>query len=163
MFDIAQWALGMDKTGPIRYIPPADKTSVRGLRMFYANGIEMVHEDFGRGWGVRFIGSEGTMDISRSYFEADPENILTAELKDSDIRLYNTNGNHYQDWLDSIKNRTQPICDAETGHRSASICNIANIAYELGHNLEWDPEKEQFKGDAEANALRHRVNREYAN
>jgi len=162
MFDIAQWALGMDKTGPIRYIPPTDSTSVRGLRMFYANGIEMVHEDFGRGWGVRFIGSEGTMDISRSYFEADPANILTAALKDSDIRLYNTKGNHYQDWLDSINNRTQPICDAEIGHRSASICNIANIAYQLGHDLEWNPEKEQFKGDAEANALRSRVNRDYS-
>lgn len=161
MFDIAQWALGMDKTGPIRYIPPADRTSVRGLRMFYANGIEMVHEDFGRGWGVRFIGSEGSMDISRSYLETDPPNILTAELKDSDVRLYDTGGNHYQDWLDAIKNKTQPICDVETGHRSATICNIANIAYQLGRNLEWDPEKEQFKGDTEANTLRSRVNRYY--
>ena len=162
MFDIAQWALGMDRTGPIRYIPPKDHTSVRGLRMFYANGVEMVHEDFGRGWGVRFIGSEGTMDISRSYFETDPIAIKTATLKDADLRLYNTNENHYQDWLDSIKNRTQPICDAETGHRSATVCNIANIAYQLGRDLEWDPSKEQFKGDAEANALRSRTNRDYA-
>ncbi|MBD1262521.1 Gfo/Idh/MocA family oxidoreductase [Maribacter polysiphoniae] len=162
MFDIAQWALGMDHSGPVRYIPPSDKSLVRGLRMFYANGVEMVHEDFGRGWGVRFIGSEGTMDISRSYFETNPEHIKTAMPKDSDIRLYNSNGNHYQDWLDAIKNRTQPICDVETGHRSASICNIANIAYQLGRTLEWDPENEQFKGDVEANALRSRVNREYA-
>ena len=161
MFDIAQWALGMDNSGPVRYIPPTDPTSVRGLRMFYANGVEMVHEDFGRGWGVRFIGTEGTMDISRSYFETTPENIKTAALKDSDIRLYNTNGNHYQDWLDSIKNRTQPICDVETGHRSATICNIVNIGYQLGRTLEWDPENEQFKGDAEANALRSRENRDY--
>jgi predicted dehydrogenase len=162
MFDIAQWALDMDNSGPVRYIPPTDPTSVRGLRMFYANGIEMVHEDFGRGWGVRFIGTEGTMDISRSYFETTPENIKTAELKDSDVRLYNSNDNHYQDWLDAVKNRTQPICDVETGHRSATICNIANIAYQLGRPLDWDPELEQFKGDAEANALRSRDNREYA-
>lgn len=162
MFDIAQWALGMDHSGPVRYIPPSDTSSVRGLRMFYANGVEMVHEDFGRGWGVRFIGSEGTMDISRSYFETNPEHIKTAIPKDSDIRLYNSNGNHYQDWLDAIKNRTQPICNVETGHRSASICNIANIAYQLGRTLEWDPVNEQFKGDVEANTLRSRVNREYA-
>ena len=161
MFDIAQWALGMDHTGPIRYIPPADKNAVRGLRMFYANGVEMVHEDFGRGWGVRFIGSEGTMDISRKYLETNPSNILTAQLKDSDVRLYDTKDNHYQDWLDAIKNRTQPICDVEVGHRSATICNIANITYQLGRSLEWDPKKEQFKGDAEANALRSRVNRKY--
>ncbi len=161
MFDIAQWALGMDKTGPVRYIPPTDNSAVRGLRMFYENGIEMVHEDFGRGWGVRFIGSEGTMDVSRSYLETNPATILSAELKDSDIHLYNSKDNHYQDWLDSIKNRTQPICDVETGHRSASICNIANISYQLGRTLEWDPQKEQFKGDAEANSLRGRDNRYY--
>ncbi len=161
MFDIAQWALGMDHSGPVRYIPPSDRALVRGLRMFYANGIEMAHEDFGRGWGVRFIGSGGTMDISRNYFETNPENIKTAIPKDSDIRLYNSNGNHYQDWLDAIKNRTQPICDVVTGHRSASICNVANIAYQLGRALEWDPEHEQFKGDTEANTLRSRVNRAY--
>lgn len=161
MFDIAQWALGMDHTGPVRYLPPADRTAVRGLRMFYDNGIEMVHQDFDRGWGVRFIGSEGTLDVSRNYLETNPENLLTAELKDSDTRLYNSNDNHYQDWLDAVKHRTDPICDVETGHRSATICNIANIAYQLGHNLEWDPVEEHFKGDAQANALRTRENRKY--
>ncbi|MFS4467819.1 Gfo/Idh/MocA family protein [Maribacter sp. 2210JD10-5] len=161
MFDIAQWALGMDHTGPVRYIPPTDRTAVRGMRMFYENGIEMVHEDFERGWGVRFIGSEGTMDISRKYFETNPENILSAKLKDSDIRLYNSNENHYKDWLDAIRNKTQPICDVETGHRSATIGNIANIAYQLGRTLEWDPIEEHFKGDAQANSMRSRNNRKY--
>lgn len=161
MFDIAQWGIGMDDSGPMRYVPPTDKTAVRGLRMFYENGIEMVHEDFERGWGVRFIGSEGTLDVSRSYLEATPANILTTELKDSDARLYNSGGNHYQDWLDAIKNNTKPLCDVETGHRSASICNIANIAYQLGRPLNWDTEEQHFKGDAEANALRKRENRDY--
>ncbi|MGB5369627.1 MAG: Gfo/Idh/MocA family oxidoreductase [Flavobacteriaceae bacterium] len=161
MFDIVQWALDMDRSGPVRYIPPTDRTAVRGLRMYYENGIEMVHEDFDRGWGVRFLGSEGTMDISRSYLETTPESILTATLKDSDTRLYNSNDNHYQDWLDAIKNGTDPICDVETGHRSATICNIANIAYQLGRDLEWDPKEEHFKGDAQANALRKRENRNY--
>lgn len=161
MFDIAQWAIGKDDSGPLRYVPPTDKTSVRGLRMFYDNGIEMVHEDFGRGWGVRFIGSEGSLDVSRKYLETNPKNILTAELKDSDVRLYNSSGNHYQDWLDAIKTKTQPLCDVETGHRSSSICNIANIAYQLGRPLNWDTEEQHFKGDAAANALRSRENRGY--
>ncbi len=160
MFDIVQWALGMDRSGPVRYLPPGDPTAVRGLRMFYENGIEMVHEDFGRGWGVRFIGSEGNMDVSRSYLETDPVNILSAKIKDSDTRLYRSD-NHYQDWLDAIKNRTSPICDVETGHRSATVCNIANIAYKLRRPLEWDPKKEQFNGDSEANALRGRKSREF--
>ncbi|MCW5517238.1 Gfo/Idh/MocA family oxidoreductase [Muriicola sp. Z0-33] len=159
MFDIAQWALGMDHSGPVRYIPPAEKDAVRGLRMFYKNGIEMIHEDFDRGWGVRFIGSEGSLDVSRSYLETTPANILSVELKDRDTRLYNSNDNHYQDWIDAIKNRTNPLCDVTTGHRSASICNIANIAYQLGRSLEWDVEEEHFKGDAEANRLREREDR----
>ena len=161
MFDIAQWGLGMDDSGPVRYLPPEDKTAVRGLRMFYENGIEMIHEDFGRGWGVRFIGSEGSLDVSRSYLEATPATILTAELKDSDMRLYDSGGNHYKDWLDAIRNNTRPLCDVETGHRSSTICNIANIAYQLGRDLQWNPREEHFMGDAEANALRSRNNRNY--
>lgn len=158
MFDIVQWGLGMDHTGPVEFIPPEDPKAVRGLKMRYANGIEMVHEDFGRGWAVRFIGSEGSIDISRSFFESTPENLVTAELKAGETKLYNSS-NHYQDWLDAIKNQTQPICDVETGHRSASVCNLANIAYWLNRPLQWDPEKEKFIKDKEANKLRKKRNR----
>ena len=52
-----------------------------------------------------------------------------------------------------MKTRRQPICDFETGHRSASVCNLANIAYALGRPLTWDPEREKFKGDGEANRM----------
>ncbi|MGJ8659013.1 MAG: Gfo/Idh/MocA family protein, partial [Cellulophaga fucicola] len=161
MFDIVQWALGMDRSGPVKYVMPADKNAVRGLKMYYDNGVEMIHEDFGRGWGVRFIGTEGTMDISRGYFETTPENLIKAELTASDIKLYDTKGNHYQDWISSIKNRTQPICDVETGHRSATVCNIANIAYNLGRDLNWDPVKEKFLNDSEANKMRGRKERKF--
>ncbi len=161
MFDIAQWGLGMDNSGPVRFIPPTDPTAVRGLKMIYSNGVEMVHEDFGRGWAVRFIGSEGKLDISRSFLETNPSNILTAGLKANDKRLYNSE-DHYQDWINAIKNRTQPICDVETGHRSATVCNIANIAYDLNRPLEWNPKKERFKGDVEANKMRKRKKRKFA-
>lgn len=154
MFDIAQWALGMDESGPVKFIPPAQKDAKRGLKMVYANGIEMVHEDFGRGYAVRFIGSEGTLDISRQFLESTPENIITAELIPSDTRLYKSE-NHYQDWLTAIKNRSQTICNAETGHRSASVCNLANIAYQLGQTLDWDPVNEKFvSSPSSANKLR---------
>lgn len=52
-----------------------------------------------------------------------------------------------------MRKRTKPVCDVETGHRTASVCNIGNIAYQLKGRLEWDPKKEQFKKDPEANAL----------
>jgi len=161
MFDIAQWCLGMDKTGPVSYIPPKDPKAVRGLQMFYENGIEMVHEDFGRGWGCRFIGTEGTMDISRSYLETTPANILMPNGGDPKEQLKDR-GNHYENWLTAIKNRGEVICNVETGHRSATVCNVANIAYELGRPLQWDPVKEKFKGDGKANKMRKRKNRKYS-
>ncbi|MFC4097331.1 Gfo/Idh/MocA family protein [Euzebyella saccharophila] len=160
MFDIAQWCLGMDKTGPVKYISPKDPKAVRGLRMFYENGIEMVHKDFGRGWAVRFIGSEGTMDVSRGFIETTPANILMPNGGDPKEK-FNDRGNHYQNWLTAMKDRSKPLVDVETGHRSATVGNVANIAYELGRTLEWDPVKEKFKGDKEANKLRKRKNRKY--
>lgn len=162
MFDIAQWGLGMDRSGPVHFIPPEDPKAVRGLRMRYANGVEMMHRDFGRGWAVRFRGTEGTIDISRHNFQSNPKGLVSTELQPSEIRLYDTGGNHLQDWLDSIRDRSEPACDAEIGHRSASVCNLANIAYRLNRPLEWDPVNETFPGDAEANGLTREKNRDFA-
>lgn len=159
MFDIAQWGLGMDNTGPVKLIPPADKKAVRGLKFIYQNGVEMFHEDFKRRWAVRFIGSEGTLDISRSFLESKPENIVYKRISDNDTKLYRSS-NHYSDWTQAIRNRTKPVCDVEIGHRSASVSNLANIAYQLGRSLDWDPEKEKFKNDPEANKLRSKEYRE---
>jgi predicted dehydrogenase len=151
MFDIAQWGLGMDQSGPVSFNPPKGN-EVKGLEMTYANGIVMKHVDFGRNYGVRFIGEKGTIDISRGYLDSNPANIATATIQSNEIRLYNS-ANHYQNWLDAIKTGIQPICDVETGHRTSSVCSLANIAYQTRRNLEWDPIKEHFKNDAEANHL----------
>ena len=162
MFDIAQWALDMDHTGPIKYIPPKDPQAKRGLRMIYENGIEMVHEDFGRGWAVRFIGSKGSLDVSRSFLDTKPSSILLPEATGSNEGMFKDKGNHYQNWLSAIKTRNKDtICPVEVGHRTASICNIANIAYTLNRDLKWNPKKEKFKGDRVANKMRKRSNRNY--
>lgn len=160
MFDIAQWCLGMDHTSPVKYLPPQDPTAVRGLKMYYEDGLEMVHEDFGRGWGVRFIGEDGTMDVSRQYLETTPGEILSDMGVDVE-EVFKQNGNHYQNWIDAIKSRNQPLCDVETGHRTASICNIANIAYQLREPLDWDPAKEKFTNNRQANKMRKRKPRKY--
>ncbi|MDR0815611.1 MAG: Gfo/Idh/MocA family oxidoreductase, partial [Bacteroidales bacterium] len=149
MFDIAQWGLGMDNSGPVA-IYPADKDH-KVMTFVYANGVPMTHEDFGRGYGVRFIGTKGIIDISRGYYEALPGDLIPKHDFDKDpIKLYETN-DHYSNWLDCIKTRQQPNCTAEIGHRTASVCHLANIAYELNRPLKWDPAKEEFPGDAEAN------------
>lgn len=158
MFDIAQWALGMDDTGPVELIAPKTPVPKRGLKMIYANGIEMEHYEFGRGHGVEFHGTEGTMQVSREFLQTNPANIATAEIKSSDERLYNSE-NHYANWIDGIREHKETICPAEVGHRSASVCNIANIAYWLNRDLKWDPAAEQFDDD-EANSYLDKEYRE---
>lgn len=159
MFDIAQWGLGMDHSGPVEITPPSDKAAVRGMVFKYENGFEMVHEDFGRGWAVRFIGSEGSLDVSRGFMEPSNKKLADHKFKDEERKLYYSD-NHYQNWIDCMKTRSKPICDAEVGHRSASVCNIANIGYQLGRKLRWDPIREVFIGDVEANKLKGKDYRE---
>jgi predicted dehydrogenase len=150
MFDIAQWGLGMDDSGPVAVYPP-DKDH-KNLTFVYANGVTMTHEHFGRGNCVRFIGTKGIIDISREFIEAMPAKILTHQFTDTEIKLYESN-NHHQNWLDCIKSRQQPVSTAEIGHRTSTVCLLANIGYELQRPLFWDPAKEEFKNDAEANKL----------
>ena len=151
MFDIAQWGLGKDDSGPIAIYPP-DKDH-KFLTFEYDNGVKMTHEDFGRGYAVRFIGTKGIADIARGFYETLPGNLAKHQFADNEIKLYESN-DHYQDWLDGIRARKQPICTAEIGHRTATVCFLANIGYELQRPLRWDPVKEEFVNDAEANKLR---------
>lgn len=158
MFDIAQWALGMDDTGPVELIAPKTPVPKRGLKMVYANGIEMYHYEFGRGFGCEFHGTEGTMQISREFLETNPPSIATVQMSGSDERLYHSD-NHYANWIDGIREHKETICPAEVGHRSATVCNIANIAYWVNRDLKWDPVAERFDDD-EANGYLDKEYRE---
>jgi len=156
MFDIAQWGLNMDKSGPVQFLPPEDPELDEGLSMIYENGVRVNHKQWGTekdSNAVQFIGTEGRVEVSRSFIRTYPdENLAKKELKASDKRVY-VSENHYQDWIDAIRNRTKPVSDVETGHRTASVCNIINIAYELQRPLLWDPVKEKFAGDDYANLM----------
>ena len=143
MFDIAQWALGMDDSGPVELVPPKDPKATHGLVMRYANGIEMTHEDFGRGYAVEFDGTEGVLQVSRSFLETKPERIAKIEIKTSNKHLYYSD-NHYLNWIECIKSGKKPICDVEVGQRSSTVCAIANIAYWMNEELKWDPAHEKF-------------------
>lgn len=155
MFDIVQWGLNMDESGPVEFTPP-DQPAKRGLKMTYANGIVVNHVNWGENNAVQFIGSEGKIEISRGFLRTFPnEKLGKAELKETDKRVYFSD-NHYQDWMKAIRTRQRPISDVETGHRTASMCNLANIAYELQRPLKWDPKKEEFKDDLFANLMRTR-------
>jgi hypothetical protein len=77
---------------------------------------------------------------------------LKWEAGDGDVRLPRNTG-HHNNWLDCIASRERPICDVEIGHRSATVCHLGNAAMRLGRELQWDPAKEEFVGDEQANQL----------
>jgi predicted dehydrogenase len=149
-FDIAQWAMNMDASGPVAIEPPAKGDT--GVKLIYANGVEVIH---GGPSGCTFEGTKGTIRVDRTVLESTPAEILKTPLAEGDRRVMPSK-DHLRNWLDCIKSRTEPICSVETGHRTASVCHLANIGYKLRRKLTWDPAKEEFVGDAEAQALTSR-------
>lgn len=154
MFDIVQWALGMDESGPVRITPP-DGAEFKFLTYEYASGLRMTHEDFGKNNAIRFIGSKGQIDVQRRKIETTPAGLATQVIGANEIHVYRSE-DHHKDWIEAIRKRSRPVCDVETGHRTASVCTLGNLAYELKRPLEWNPEKEKFKKDKEANKRRNR-------
>ncbi len=162
--DICQWGLGMDGTGP-RFIEGKAETKPGYYNTFtsfdfkftYANGITATLQN--KNHGVTFYGEKGEIYCNRGKLSSNPESILEEPLTANDIRLY-TSDNHMQNWVDCVKSRELPITDVEIGHRSITMCHIANICGHLGRKLEWDPEKEMFVNDPEANTFLDRPKRE---
>ena len=160
MFDIGQWGLGMDHSGPVKIIPPGDGSGA-GLIYEYENGIRMIHQPQGGQNYCHFFGTEGEVYVRRGAIVTTPESLKDKTFSKEEYKIY-VSDNHYQDFLQAIKTRTAPICDVEVGHRTATVCNIGNIAYALQRPLTWDPEKEKFKGDGEANKmLKRKMKKEF--
>jgi predicted dehydrogenase len=150
MFDIAQWALDMDNSGPTEIIAPDAEHQF--LTYKYNNGVIMTHEKWEWNNAVLFTGTEGELRIARGKLETTPASIKDKPIANTQKHVYKSE-NHYKDFLNAMRKRTKPICDVEIGHRTATVCNIGNIAYQVKRPLKWDAKKEKFKDDAEANAL----------
>lgn len=158
--DQIQSAMGMDDSGPTEFWPLAD--SAPGAIAFrYANGVpvrlELPMGDLNG--GAVFVGSRGRMEIVRNGFRLDPPALMKEislppkeEVAKWDKALWQAQY-HMQDWLDAMRTRRQPLAPAEVGHRSVSVAHLANITRQLNRRLQWDPQREQFANDAEANAL----------
>jgi predicted dehydrogenase len=160
MFDIVQWALDRDAGGPVQFTPPNHPAEI-GLTFTYDDGLTVSHSRWGKGCNeIQFIGTEGRLEVSRSYLKTFPNASLAKEDLPSTAtkRVYHSE-NHHLDWLQAIRDRTRPICDVEVGHRTATVCNIANIAYDLQRPLEWNPTTEKFVDDPSANLLLGRAYR----
>ena len=169
--DIAQWGNGTDLTGP---------TEVEGKGTFptegmadcalswqvenrFANGVTMVHMDDatskkhplqvgGFGHGVTFLGTEGWVHVRRGYIESKNESLLETKFGPGDVRLIKTD-HHQNNFIDAIKGRAPLVSPIDVGVRSDTLCWLDQIAIKLKRKLQWDPTKEQFVNDADANAM----------
>ncbi len=162
-FDIAQWALKMDNSGPVEVNPPSDPKKLSGLTFTYANGVKMIHGEFEKGRDGKeisadcvFEGTEGTILVGRGQLDVRFRSGSKAVFPDKVERVL-PSGDHRQNWLDAIKaGKTECICTPEIGHRTATVCHLGNLGYQLRRKLKWDPVKEEFANDDEANKLRSR-------
>jgi predicted dehydrogenase len=157
--DIAQWALGMDESGPTAIEGSAtfnkdgwfETPETAKITYTYANGVKVLCA-LGKGGypgGCTFEGEKGTLFVDRGKITATPKELLDAP---TDVKLY-VGKNHHQNWLDCIRSRKTPIADVAIGHRSATVCHLGNIAIRTGRKITWDPAKEEIVGDSEAGKL----------
>jgi predicted dehydrogenase len=180
--DSAHWAMGTEYTGPIEISGQAEFPS-KGLwdvhgkfksEGLYADGVRMIVSDAFPN-GIRFEGSEGWLFVSRgdervtssdpvaklkddkALSASDPK-ILTSVIGEDETHLYESK-NHHANWLDCVRSRQQPIAPVEVAHRSCSACLLHHIAMKLKRKVFWDPLKERFKNDVEANRLLSRPQR----
>jgi predicted dehydrogenase len=157
-FDIAQWAMKMDASGPEKIIPPEDEKKTSGLKFVYKSGITMIHNEFAKGPDGKdiradcvFEGTDGIILVGRGQLEVRFASGAKVGFPEKPERV-TASSNHHINFLESVKAGKEAICPAEVGHRSATICHLGNIGYRLRRPLTWDPVKEKFVNDDKANA-----------
>jgi predicted dehydrogenase len=149
-FDIIQWALGTDHSGPVEFLPKSYQ-GAEYQSYVYANGTKVwKNHPVKHGQMIQFIGESGEVLVSRGdRLETTPTTLKDRPLSPSDIHLYESY-DHEGNWLECIRTRKPPICPAEIGHRTATVCHLNGIAERLGRPIKWDPVKEEIIGDAYA-------------
>jgi predicted dehydrogenase len=167
-FDMVQYSLGMDHTGPVEFWPVEQGPEAR-VHFKYDNGVEVRlrfpdQEPYrGPRLGAIFVGSRCKMEINRNKFTTNPKDFVENPPDPELAKKWEGDGwvakGHVQNWIDCIKSRELPVADVEIGHRTASVCHLINITRQLGRRLRWDPEQELFPGDDEANQLLSRPRR----
>ena len=158
-YDIVQWALGRDDSGPVAYYPKGYE-GAQYHSYVYDDGVKVIRDHGDRkGGAIRFIGTKGEVIVNRGGFlETAPTYLASCPLKPSDVHLY-LSRKHQDNWIDCIKSRRKPICDVQIGHRTATICQLAGIAERLKRPIKWDPVAEQIVGDDYARRWQDRPRR----
>jgi predicted dehydrogenase len=179
--DSAHWGMGMEKSGPIEIwghaeFPKKGLWDVHGIfktEALYDNGVKMVVSNELPN-GVKFEGSDGWIFVTRGNYQATASDPVNADgskpLDSSDPKIIKSkigpnefhfivSKDHHLNWLESIRDNKQPIAPVEEAHRSCSTCLLHHIVMKLDRKVYWDPKKEQFKNDDEANGMLSRPQR----
>jgi predicted dehydrogenase len=166
--DIVQLALGKVNTGPVEVWPITDKykgeTRFCPVGMRYANGVELRFDislkDRNR-W--EFYGDRGMLSMHRNNFFTDPPDLIEdppdPKLADKWKGAGSVARPHIENWIECIRTRSEPAAPVEAGHRAVTICHLVGIARRSGCRLRWDPEREIFEGNDDANRLLQRPRR----
>ena len=161
--DIANWAMDTELSAPVtiegQATYPAAKDGLfdtpesyyfecqfkEGFTMIVADSMQQP-----KGMGVHFIGDEGWIHVNRSGLWAGPEAILKSPIRPNEIQLYRS-ADHIGNFIDCVRSRRPTITPADVAHYSIMIGHLGSIAMKLGRRLTWDPARERFADDAEAN------------
>ncbi|MDX1680678.1 MAG: Gfo/Idh/MocA family oxidoreductase [Akkermansiaceae bacterium] len=157
-FDIIQWALGRDDTGPVEFIPKGYE-GAKWHHYRYDDGITVYRDRKPNPMMIRFIGSEGEVHVKRGGVATSPKKLVRHKFNDKDDLVYVSN-NHRQNFIDGIKTRKKTICPATVGHRTGTICLLAGIAERTGKPVKWDPKAEKVVDSPEAAGMISRERRD---
>lgn len=170
--DLCQWANQSDSSGPISYEPTED-----GIHCMYANGVKLIIDFLAQPFGdrgpkwitrlgtcpVRFVGDEGWLETGDSGDTEVSSDSLKKELADSAGKVKGLDVTaHARNFFDSVKSRNPTVANAEVMRNSHVACHAAAIAWILKRKLSFDPIKQEFVGDDEANSLRSRAARSWS-
>ncbi len=157
-FDIGQWGLGKNNSGPVKIIP-AGYIETEHLTFLYDNGVYMSNKpwDEKKTRGIKFWGSDGWIEVSRGRYAASDDSLLPKGYDDKNKGLrYESGTSHLVNFVESVRSRKEPAANVETGQRTVATCLLGNIATELKRPVSWDPEKQYFVNDPEAETYFHR-------
>lgn len=160
MFDIAQWSIGKDGNGgPVKICPPGYGRYDQ-LTFEYDNGTIVTEEPYNGGeQGLKIFGENGWVMVCRGSLRASDKKFEKMDLG-VEKGAYESQSAHRRIWIDAVKAHVDPNCPVETGHTSCTVCNLGNIALQLGRPVRWNPIVQKFMDDAEATKLMHYAYRE---
>ena len=151
-YDIVQWAADADNTGPVEIFMDNDRSCYKYATGVVVYGKAYPGESIGNNGGACFVGTGGRIAVDRDALVSDPPDLVREPLRPNEVHLYRSTS-HSGNFLECVRTRKRPICDADIAHRAASALLLGGVAKQLKRTLKWNPQSEHFVNDDEANRM----------